>query len=43
MGLVPLSSLLDAAHYYMEEEGLMVVEEEQKVKQASPHPIPHLI
>merc|ERR1719500_1447738 len=31
VGLVPLSSLLDAAHYYMEEEGLMVVEEEQKV------------
>ena len=31
MGLVPLASLLDAAEFYMEKEGLMVLEEDQKV------------
>ena len=31
VGLVPLASLLDAADYYMEKEGLMVLEEDQKV------------
>ena len=31
VGLVPLASLLDAAEFYMEKEGLMVLEEDQKV------------
>ena len=31
VGLVPLASLLDAADFYMEKEGLMVLEEDQKV------------
>ena len=28
---MPLASLLDAAEFYMEKEGLMVLEEDQKV------------
>jgi len=31
VGLVPLSALLQAADYYLEKEGLMVLEEDQKV------------
>lgn len=32
VGLVPLEALLMAADYYMEKEGLMIVEEEQKIR-----------
>ena len=31
VGLVPLSSLLAAAEYYIEKENLMVLDEDQKV------------
>ena len=31
VGLVPLSSLLAAAEYYMERENLMILDENQKV------------
>lgn len=31
VGLVPLSAMLDAAHYYMEKENLFIIHENQKV------------
>ena len=31
VGLVPLSAILEAAEFYMEREGLFVLEEDQKV------------
>ena len=39
---MPLSSMLDAAHFYMEQEGLMVLEEDQKVRPVLPSSCPSL-
>lgn len=32
VGLIPLKALLDSAHFYIDRDGLFIVEEEHKIR-----------